>query len=435
MGIIFCVVSFTTCLLLGRSSLPAGLGGLLTIGYLYGIVRANYLDSYSYLLFDAGVIGLYLAQLPQILKEREDERLRVLGQWVIVLLGWVAIVFLIPSQPLLVRVVGLRGNGYLLPFVLLGARLRREDALQLALYLGALNLMALLFGAAEFLFGIERFLPRNAATALIYTSHDVAGQMHRIPASFTNAHAYGGTMVATLPWLVGAWVQPYRRAWFPWVLLAGMGAGMLGIFLCAARSPAVILFGQLVLVTLFVRLRGSLNFGWLVMVAALAYLISNEERLQRFLTLGDTNVVAGRIGSSVNASFWDLLARYPMGNGMGGGGTSLPYFLESMVNDPVAMENEYSRILLEQGLIGLVLWFAFLVWAFSRFRRDPNDPWRSGRLLLWWTCLASFANGMIGIGLMTSIPQTTIVLLGLGFITVRPASTERLKWRTEVHAS
>lgn len=433
MGIILCAVGFMSCLLLGRMSLSAGLGALLTVGYLYGIIRANYLDSFSYVLFDVSVLGLYLSHLPQFLAERDDARIRALRQWLIVLLGWVAIVFLLPMQPLMIRLVGLRGNGFLLPFLWLGAQLRREEALRLALYVAALNLVALAFGAGEFLLGIERFFPRNVATNIIYASHDVAGQIHRIPACFANAHVYGGTMAATLPWLIGAWVQPFRQPWQRWLVIAGIASAMLGVFLCAARTPAALLFLQMVLVTWY--LRGALNFAWLGMIAAIAYVVSNEERLQRFLTLGDTKAVAGRIEGSVNASFWELLVRFPMGNGLGGGGTSLPSFVENTV-EPVGMENEYTRILLEQGVVGLVLWIAFLIWAFTRFPDGPNEPWRPCRRLLWWTCLATFANGMLGTGLMTAIPQTVITFLGVGFIAVKLPQPEYVtRWRTSREAA
>ena len=91
-----------------------------------------------------------------------------------------------------------------------------------------------------------------------------------------------------------------------------------------------------------------------------------EERFQRFMTLSDTEAVGERIAGSVNRGFWDLVVEYPMGNGMGGGGTSMPYFLQGHVRNPVGMESEFSRILLEQGIIGLVIFITFALWAATR---------------------------------------------------------------------
>jgi len=51
---------------------------------------------------------------------------------------------------------------------------------------------------------------------------------------------------------------------------------------------------------------------------------------------------------------------------LGGGGTSIPYFLQDRVKDPVAIENEYGRILLEAGIPGLLIWLIFIFWTVAR---------------------------------------------------------------------
>src|SRR6185436_19753513 len=81
--------------------------------------------------------------------------------------------------------------------------------------------------------------------------------------------------------------------------------------------------------------------------------------------------------------------------------------------------NEYARIMLEQGLVGLFLWIAFIVWLFTRRGAGPADPWFIGRRLAWATCAAYFATGLIGTGLLTSVPQTCLLLLNAGWIAAR----------------
>ena len=89
--------------------------------------------------------------------------------------------------------------------------------------------------------------------------------------------------------------------------------------------------------------------------------MSSQERLQRFLTLRDTEALVERIGWSINTSLIEAVVEYPLGNGLGGGGTSIPYFLQDRIRHPVLLENEYARIVLELGLPGLGLWLVFLV--------------------------------------------------------------------------
>src|SRR5262249_5328799 len=147
----------------------------------------------------------------------------------------------------------------------------------------------------------------------------------------------------------------------------------------------------------------TLWFGWALMLGGIGYLVSGEERLQRFLSLQNTEDVFGRIEGSVNMGFVELLTTYPLGNGLGGGGTSIPYFLLYLIRNPVVMENEYCRILLEQGVVGLALWLSFIVWSLSRPAPAPDHPWSLGCRLLWIAGLSTFALALFGTGMMTSI--------------------------------
>jgi hypothetical protein len=422
MGLVICLAGFALALLTGRRSLTAGLGSVLTVGYLYGILRANYLDTFAPFLFDAAALGFYAGVLLRPLPPAGGPTAALRG-WVFVLAGWVVVMFFLPLQHPLIQLVGLRGNAFLLPFLLVGGWLRGEDAGRLSVWLACLNVLAVGFAAAEFVVGVPAFYPQNAVTELIYNSNDVAGYTAlRIPATFANAHAYAGTMVSTVPWLVGALVQPGRRWWARGWLMIGIAAALLGVFLTATRVGIVLLCVLVLVTTVSGRLRGASWLGWVAMLAGVGYVVSTEERMQRFLTLFNTEEVLERMEGSVNLSFFELLSRYPMGNGLGAGGTSIPFFLQGLIANPVSLENEYSRILLEQGVVGLALWAAFIAWVFTRPTPPRGAPWWLGWRLLWYASAGNFALAVLGTGLMTAIPMTVLLFLGLGFMaTYHPA--------------
>lgn len=416
-GLALCAVAFILTYALGRRSVPLGMSAVLTVGFLYGIVRANYLDSFTHFLFDSSVFGLYLVTLIRPGGAQTPARLRPLQQWVLVLLGWAAIMFILPLQHPLIQLVGLRGNAFLVPFLLLGSRLQFADAQRIARWLAVLNLVALGFAGAEYLLGIERFYPVNSVTELIYKSNDVSNYTsYRIPACFVNAHAYAGAMVASLPWLFGCWLQPGKKLEEQLLFIAGIVAALMGVFMSATRLNIGVLALMILLSTFSGRLRGGMWLGWIIVLAGVGYVVSSEERFQRFLNLQDTDRLMVRIRGSVNMTFFDLLAEYPMGNGLGGGGTSIPFFLQDLIHNPIGLENEYSRILLEQGLMGLGLWVAFLIWTLSRSAPPKNHPWFLCWRLLWYYTLCNFLMGLLGIGLMTSIPHTILLFLGMGFM-------------------
>ncbi len=414
-----CAFAFVLAFVAGRRSLVAGLVTVLGVGYVYGIMRANVLETSSHFIFDAAVIGLYGAQLsgraPHALRVRTAD----LTFWVGLLMVYPLLLLLAPLQDLMIELVGLRGNIFLLPFLLLGARLRGSEMYTLALWVAVLNLAAGALAVVQFFVGIEPSFPVSPVTALLYKTGELADYTaFRIPSSFTSAHVYAGTMVVSLPLLAGAWVQKHTARWPSLLLLAAIAMSMVGVFMAASRSHALVLFA-VTLATLFSGGLRSRRFGWIVAVAAVAWVVSGDPRLQRFTTLEDTEFVTQRIAMSVNMGFFELAREFPLGNGLGGGGTSIPYFLQGRVRRPVKMENEYARIVLEQGLPGLALWIAFIIWVFTRRRSVPSaDPWFLGRRLAWVATGAYFCSGLLGVGLLTAIPQTGLFLLLTGWIAV-----------------
>lgn len=416
--LILCVVALVGCWVAGRRSLPAGIGCLLLVGYLYGIVRANQLDGFSHVLFDAALCGLYASQFLSPLSLAERIRLQELRTWLIVLIGWPVLLFLVPRQDILVELVGLRGNVLMLPCLLLGARLTREDLSQLAGWLAALNIGAAAVAATQFVVGIEPFFPRNAVTDIIYRSGDIANfSAYRIPSTFTSAHAYGGAMVLSLPLLLGGWMHAPPRSRASWAYVVAIMVTVLAVFVTGARTPVL----QLAVIGLAAVVSGHVHIGhkfrWALVALAVAWIVSGEARLQRFTTLSDPEFIAGRIAGSVNLNLVELARLYPLGNGLGGGGTSVPYFLQSRVRNSVVMENEYARIALELGVPGLMAWLLFLVWFFTR-PVPAAASWPLTRHLVRVATAASFGLGLLGIGLLTSVPGTAVMLLAAGWSVV-----------------
>lgn len=419
-SIALCVASFLLCLQAGRRSLIAGLCAVLGVGYVYGIVRANLPDGFSYLIFDAAVLGLYAAQLWRPQPVWQAMRSEGLRNWIFVLMAWPILLFFSLRQDALIQIVGLRGNIFLIPFIIFGARLTGDDIYKLALWLSVCNLAAGAFAAVQFVMGVEPFFPRNAVTEIIYRSKDLADYTaYRIPSSFSSAHAYAGTMVITIAVIAGAWVQPHFGKWQSRLMSAALLVSMLGVFMSATRLNALILFALVITTVFSGRLPGAYRFRYLIVVAAVAYVVAGEQRLQRFTTLRDPEFLSERLVGSVNLTFVELARRYPLGNGLGGGGTSVPYFLQNRIRNVVTMENEYARILLELGLPGLLMWVFFLGWVFTRRHIRRTDMFYFGRRLAYVACACSFAMGLIGVGLFTSVPATTLTFLITGWFAVR----------------
>jgi len=232
-------------------------------------------------------------------------------------------------------------------------------------------------------------------------------------------------MVSTIPFLVGLWTsaeKPFYRV----LGLVGVPAALIGMLMSATRSNFVLGCAMVAFVVFRTRMTGKQRVLFVLIMVVVAGAALNNARFQRFKTLDDTDYVSERIAGSVNRGFWEILVEYPMGNGLGGGGTSLPYFLQGQVRNPIAMENEYARILAEQGLIGLVLWVVFLFWFLQRYSvAFMRGPWATTRRLTWCMTAIGFATAGIGTGILTSIPGTMLLMLGMGWTVMKPEVLHR----------
>ena len=64
------------------------------------------------------------------------------------------------------------------------------------------------------------------------------------------------------------------------------------------------------------------------------------------------------------------------------------------------------------------MWVLFIGWVFTRRQIKKTDMFYFGRRLALVAVASTFATGMIGTGMLTSVPSTAIVLLLTGWIVV-----------------
>ena len=426
----FPCIAFVGCWVCGSRSLGAGLSAVFAVGYFNGIVRANYLGIATTFMFDFAVTGLYMSFLTGTLIAKSHLGKRPLFKWVVALTCWPLVLTFVPINDLFVQMVALRGTVWYLPVMVLAMLLKDRDLNVIAWSLATLNIIALMFGLAEYFMSIEPFYPRNAVTEIMYRSGDVANNSYyRIPSTFLSAHAYGGTMVATLPFLLGRIFSRQTTALEMGLMAAGLIAAAGGMLMCAARQPLVVGLIVIILVSFLSRLSPRLLLVLAAMIGGMLYVASSNERLQRILTLEETGDVASRVRGSANEDFLVLISDYPIGAGMGSSvGTSIPFFLLNRAPIPIGLENEYSRILVDQGWVGLILWGGFLAWL---LHRPPSihflNPWDFGRIMMYAIIMTTWATAFIGTGTLAAIPGSVILLSQMGIVAnaVMQRKTER----------
>jgi hypothetical protein len=432
-SLILCAISFAVCFAATRRAVSAGVIATMSIGYVYGILRGNIQQTGSHFIYDTGAIGLYLALLTRHLSPIGKYKLKPLMPWFLSLFGWPILMFFVPAQDLMVQLVGLRGNIFFLPFLLVGAMMDDREYRELARAMAILTAVVIVFAVAEVVLGVASFYDAaNPVNLTIFRSNDIVygGKVHyRIPATFVSSAAYATNMVASLPLLIGGLVQENRQSKWRYMIACAIGLAALGVFLSGSRSAVALLF---ILGIFGATLRGIRNvprgvlIGLTVVVVAV---VAATPRMQRFVTLEDTDYVMRRIHGSINENFISLATEYPMGNGLGGGGTSLPYFLQDRLTNAVVLENEYARIMAEQGIPGLLLWLGFIIWLATRPPPSRSSICYNGKSLARLFCLISFATAPLGLGMLDGIPSTAMLLMLAGWSIAREPLMAITGWR------
>jgi O-antigen ligase len=96
-----------------------------------------------------------------------------------------------------------------------------------------------------------------------------------------------------------------------------------------------------------------------------------------------------------------------------------------LVNNPTVSENEYARILLEEGILGLLIWICFIAWVLFNRNAFQKTEWLIARRLCYVLVLANFAVSNIGMGMLTAIPGTFIMFFMIGWIVTVPPVEEQ----------
>lgn len=424
------ILAFGAALLVTLRSLGGGLICVITIGYFHGYIRANYLSVYTTFLFDAAILGLYLGfVLGHSARVGQLSRWALSG-WVGLLLLWPGMLVFVPVNDFLVQLVALRATVWFVPVLLVASQLTAAELVQLARALAVLNLLALGGGLYVYYAGVEALYPFNAVTQIIYISRDVGSAgYHRVPSFFLSAHAYGGTMLWTLPLLVertfGVGVRWGERL----LAASGLFAAVVGILLCGARQPAALALLMLPAAWGLARFHAGVGLLAVGLAGLGLILLEQSERFQRAKELLDTEQVERRVRLSANESFLELLLRYPAGAGLGSAyGTSIPYFLADRAPQAIGLENEFSRLLVDQGWLGVGLWLGFLLWLLGRpppLRLEAS--FGLAVVFMHALVLVSWATAFIGTGLLSSVPGSVLMLAQMGVLArVREVQTA---WR------
>lgn len=151
---------------------------------------------------------------------------------------------------------------------------------------------------------------------------------------------------------------------FPTMLATGSRGGLITLILAALILGVLCSNTQWRLViALVVASSLYLGFGWL-----------GHHVVVRFLSLRDLDMVHQRTLETTPAMFTDLVRDYPLGRGLGAGSAASRHVLGDDSTEWELVENDPSKLQLETGILGVILFYCFVITLSLRWIRKWHKP-------------------------------------------------------------
>src|SRR2546422_2384493 len=97
-SLLICLLCFVVTFTLARRSLVWGLAACIGVGYVFGVLKANILDTFSFFIWDASVLGLYACYFSRRPTTEELLTTDSLRLWVGALILWPVLLTIVPVQ-------------------------------------------------------------------------------------------------------------------------------------------------------------------------------------------------------------------------------------------------------------------------------------------------------------------------------------------------
>ncbi len=206
----------------------------------------------------------------------------------------------------------------------------------------------------------------------------------RVIGTFASAGQYANFLDANTAFAFGLYLSSKssreKKIWLAAILL-----DFVGLFISGSRGAVLFLLPVFVLFVMFSRNRSGIVS--IVVISALAAMIGlsflGEGVRARFDTLKRTEMIKERTVGFTGNIFLHYLNEAPMGSGLGAASTAARYLDPSQEKHPKWVENYPSKLQVETGAPGVLMFFVFLFsllskWRFSWLPRLNGDHEKPG---------------------------------------------------------
>lgn len=215
------------------------------------------------------------------------------------------------------------------------------------------------------------------------------------------------------------------------IYMACLGLNFMALLASGTRSSLVFLVLSLGL--FFFLNRSARQSIFMICITGLlmagAFRFMGGRVVERFGSLAEVDMVKERTAGSTLQMFGEYLEKFPMGKGLGAASTAAVHLGKKEASTYQFIENYVTKLQIETGLIGVILYFLFVLlllkrW-FSSWLQNFQEP--SANALILISCYCCVLLTVAGVFFIVDSPPVPIFLWTLVGIAARFSMPETLE--------
>lgn len=279
-----------------------------------------------------------------------------------------------PTTPgLIVGLLGFKVVYYYIPIMLLAFTIARDmqTVRRLLMMIVLASIPINIFGIIQFFKGpswmLGTFGPGLIRALYAYQGVDESKVLFRALGTFSAGGIYAIFLVANSVFCICLIYSAkiHKRLWL-WV--SCLILDLVAILITGTRG-ALLMIVLYLIVYAFVskRARATMMTGLLIAVGFyIGFSFLGQKTVDRFTTLKDVDMIQERTVGVTGAMFYHYVDRYPIGKGLGAASQATRHLGARADDFRITVENYASKLQVETGLPGVLCFYLFMFFLFSR---------------------------------------------------------------------
>lgn len=246
----------------------------------------------------------------------------------------------------------------------------------------------------------------NTQLAHIYSADYTGASFVRIAGTFASSALYGQFLVFIV---IICFVLLYAETKPRWLWLLIMAQNLFCILGTGSRGALLFLVLMFISFSFMLKRARSVIFGLVLFSATLfaAFLTLGPAVTARFEDAARISGIRARTVETTSKMFMMILDRYPLGKGIGSASQASRH-LGKIQGEYELVENYQSKLQMEVGIVGVILFYALMVFIFARWVEWRGQFFEDTKSHLFFCALSAYFGACVVVGVFPDTAPASV---------------------------